>query len=256
MPVRRSRSTPSAPSTRAVSVSVAVLTRNEERCIAGVLDDILRHVRDPFEVLVVDDSADRTPRIVRETAAAHPNVRLVPQNGRGYTAAFKTAVAHARGEALVILVADGSDDIEDIERMRELIGEGFDIVCASRYMKGGARTRGAALQGAFSRVVCAGLHAFTGIATRDASNSFKMYRRSMFRSMSIEDAGYATSMEVTLKAHYDGRRITEIPTIWRARREGSSKFLFTRQAVPYARWTWWAVAARLRASSRRGKRRS
>jgi dolichol-phosphate mannosyltransferase len=188
VPVNRSRSTPSAPPTRAVFVSVVVLSRNEERCIAGVLESILQQVGNPFEVLVVDDSQDGTPRIVRETAAGHPNVRLVPQHGKGYTAAFKTAVAHARGEALVILVADGSDDIGDIERMRGLIGEGFDLVCASRYMRGGARTRGAALQGAFSRLVCAGLHAFTGIATRDASNSFKMYRRSIFRSMSIEDA--------------------------------------------------------------------
>jgi hypothetical protein len=82
-----------------------------------------------------------------------------------------------------------------------------------------------------------------------------MYRCSVLRSMRIEDAGFATSMEVTLKAHFDGRRIAEIPTVWRARRAGSSKFLFMRQASEYARWAWWAVAARFRAALP-GKRRS
>jgi dolichol-phosphate mannosyltransferase len=255
VPVARSFSSPSVQPGPAVFVSVVVLSRNEERCIAGVLEGILQKVREPFEVLVVDDSRDGTPRIVRGIADRHPNVRLVPQRGRGYTAAFRTAVAHARGEALVILVADGSDDPGDIEGMRRLIGEGYDLVCGSRYMKGGVRHRGSTLQGACSRLVCAGLHALTGIATRDASNSFKMYRTGVLRSMRIEDAGFATSMEVTLKAHFDGRRIAEIPTVWSARRAGSSKFLFTRQATEYARWTWWAVATRVRALGP-GKRRS
>jgi dolichol-phosphate mannosyltransferase len=137
--------------------------------------------------------------------------------------------------------------------MRGLIGEGYDLVCGSRYVKGGARRRGSTLQGVFSRVVCAGLHAVTGIATRDASNSFKMYRASILRSMRIEDAGFATSLEVALKAHYDGRRIAEIPTVWRTRQAGSSKFLFTREGAQYARWTLWAIAKRLRAGSCPGR---
>jgi dolichol-phosphate mannosyltransferase len=252
VPPQRSRS--SAAPAPAVFVSVVVLSRNEEGCIAGVLADILRQVRQPFEVLVVDDSSDGTPGIVRKMGAANPAVRLVRQRGRGYSAAFRTAVAQARGDALVILVADGSDDPRDIERMRRLIGKGYDVVCASRYMRGGKRSRGNALQGVFSRLVCAGLHAVTGVATRDVSNSYKMYRRSMLRAMRIEDAGFATSMEVTLKAHFDGRQIAEIPTVWTVRRAGSSKFLFLRQGAEYARWTWWAVAARVRTLG--GKRRS
>ena len=100
-------------------LSVIVLTRNEEKNIASILEDVTDKVKEPFEILVVDDSVDHTAQIVREVAAARPNIRLVSQEGKGYTSAITTAVKHFDGDAMVVIVADLSDDTRDIEKMRE-----------------------------------------------------------------------------------------------------------------------------------------
>ena len=123
-------------------LSVIVLTRNEEENIGKILKDVHRKVREPFEILVVDDSNDHTQDIVGEFSIAHRNVRLVPQEGEGYTNAIVTAVKHFDGDAMAVIVGDTSDDIQDIENMRNKLEEGYDVACASRYMKGGSRTGG------------------------------------------------------------------------------------------------------------------
>lgn len=226
-------------------LSVVVLSRNEVDSIAAVLQEVLQKVRPPFEVLVVDDSTDDTTHVVLQLASRHPEVHLIRQRGKGYTAAFRTAVQNARGEALVILVGDGSDDPGDIERMRSLMRSGVDIVCASRYSAGGARIGGSAFHAACSRVVCALVRACTGVGTWDVTNSYKMYRTSVLRDMALEDAGFATSMQVTLKAHAAARPIAETPTTWRERSGGSSKFIPGREVLHYAAWWLWGTARRI-----------
>ncbi|HVO38863.1 MAG TPA: glycosyltransferase family 2 protein [Spirochaetia bacterium] len=222
-----------------------MLSRNEEGTIRSVLQEVLRKVHRPFEILVVDDSADQTRRIVRQVASRHPQVHLVRQHGKGYTAAFRTAAEGARGEALVILVGDGSDDPGDIERMRRLLRQGHDVVCASRYTVGGSRIGGNGLHAACSRIVCALVRACTGVRTWDVTNSYKMYRTDLLRDMALQDAGFATSMQVTLRAHAAGRSIAEIPTAWRDRAGGSSKFVPGREAMHYAAWWLWGTVRRV-----------
>jgi glycosyltransferase involved in cell wall biosynthesis len=222
-------------------LSVVVLTRNEEQNIGAIIEEALTGVSEPFEILVVDDSEDDTPKIVSGYSATAPQVRLAAQEGTGYTNAVRTAVKHAAGEALVVLVGDRSDEIMDIEKMREQLRRGYDIVCASRYTEGGSRSGGNVFQGFFSRLVGRTLMWLVGIPTSDVSNSFKMYRKGIFESMEIEDSSYATSMQITLKAFFNGAKITEVPTNWTGRVAGSSKFLFSKQTKHYVRWFFWAV---------------
>jgi glycosyltransferase involved in cell wall biosynthesis len=222
-------------------LSIVVLTRNEGNSIGAVLREILAKVKNPFEILVVDDSTDDTARIVQAFSSVHSNIRLRPQEGRGYTRALTTAVKYFEGDAMVVLVGDGSDEIADIDRMSEKMQEGYDLVCASRYMRGGARAGGASVQGFFSSLVCKSLKMALGINTCDVSNSFKLYRRELLSRIEIKDSGFAASMQITLKSFFQGCRIAEIPTIWRNRGAGSSKFRFRRHATHYLYWYVWAV---------------
>ncbi len=223
-----------------------VPTRNEERSVGRVLRAIVRGVRPPLEILVVDDSTDGTARVVRRLAAGHRCVRLVAQEGKGWTAAFATGVAAARGEALVVVVADGSDDPADIEPMRCRLDSGFDLVCASRYARGGSAFRAPSLQATCSRLLPRVLRAVAGVPMSDISSSFKMYRTRLLRAIALREAGYATSMQVALRAWQAGWRIAEVPTAWRDRREGDSKFVPLAQAGHYLYWSLWALCRPLR----------
>lgn len=222
-------------------VSIVVLTRNEGHTIGPLLRQILAKVRKPFEILVVDDSTDDTAEVVQGFSSAHENIRLLPQEGKGYTRALTTAVKYFQGDAMVVLVGDGSDEIADIDRMREKMREGYDLVCASRYMRGGARAGGAPVQSFFSSLVCRSLKMALGLNTCDVSNSFKLYRKEIFNRIELKDSGFAASMQITLKSFFQGYRIAEIPTIWRNRGAGSSKFRFRRHAMHYLYWYAWAI---------------
>jgi len=76
-----------------------------------------------------------------------------------------------------------------------------------------------------------------GLPTHDATSAFKMYRKSMLDQLQIEsDRGFEISIEITVKAFLAGFRITEVPTVWRDRTEGTSNFRLFNWLPYYLRW--------------------
>jgi hypothetical protein len=126
------------------------------------------------------------------------------------------------------------------------IDEGFDIVAASRYMPGGDQIGGPPFKTFLSRLAGRSLYVLAGIPTRDPTSAFKMYRRSMLEKLQIEsDRGFEISLEIVVKAHLAGYRITEVPTVWRDREEGESNFKLMRWLPRYLRWYGLALRGRL-----------
>ena len=87
---------------------------------------------------------------------------------------------------------------------------------------------------------------FTGIPTRDVANAFKMYRKEVIESINIESTGFEVSMELALKAYFNGFKVTEVPTVWREREKGKSSFKIFNLTPNYSRWYLWAVGKRLK----------
>lgn len=227
-------------------ISIIVLTRNEESNICKIMNEVQDVVKWPYEVIVVDASDDATPDLVLEASKKNNNIRLVPQKQKGYTNAIKTGLNSVRGEAVVVLVGDLSDSIEDINNMYEKYRCGCDIVCASRYMRGGEKKGGLRSQGTLSSVYGMLARYIIGVPTRDVSNSFKMYAVSIFDKITIEESGYAVTVQIILKAYFNGNSIVEIPTRWSGRGEGSSKFGILKQSRHYIYWMIWGILRRLR----------
>ena len=84
----------------------------------------------------------------------------------------------------------------------------------------------------------------TRIPTTDVANAFKLYRKSVLQKIKIEDSGFAISMEITLKIYFQGYRISEIPTCWKGRKEGKSKFQILKITPLYLKWYLWAILMR------------
>jgi hypothetical protein len=129
--------------------------------------------------------------------------------------------------------------------MAKAAAEGADLVCASRYMKGGKQYGGPFLKGLFSRMAGVSLHWFTGIPTHDISNSFKLYRKAMLDAIPIESAGgFEIGMEITVKAFLQGYKIAEVPTTWTDRAAGVSNFKLWKWLPLYLHWYWLCVKSR------------
>src|SRR5437762_13366650 len=93
-----------------------------------------------------------------------------------------------------------------------------------------------------SRAAGVTLHFLSGLPTRDPTNSFKAYSRDFLRRTRIESpAGFALAMELTVKAHFGGGRVEEVPATWRDRTAGESRFQLWKWLPLYLRWYFWAI---------------
>jgi dolichol-phosphate mannosyltransferase len=156
--------------------------------------------------------------------------------------AIKTGFEAASDGAILVVMADSSDDLAVVNAMFERISQGYDIVCGSRYMKGGKQIGGPKLKGFLSRMAGISLHWFTGIPVHDISNSFKMYRKSVLNRIQIESTGgFEIGMEIVVKAYLEGGKITEIPSIWRDRTTGTSRFKLGKWLPKYIKWYLYAI---------------
>jgi len=202
-----------------MNLSIIVPAHNEETAIASTLHGLLQQVKTPCEILVVaDHCTDRTEQIVADIARSHPTVRLLRNTERkgSFSNAIITGFRKAQGDAVVPFMADACDDPATIDRIKAKMHEGYDVVCGSRYMRGGRKIGGPVLQNLFSRLVSYSLKCVTGIPTWDAANAFKMYRRPFLETIDydIPDIGTEYSMALLFRAYRAGAKITEIPTIW------------------------------------------
>jgi dolichol-phosphate mannosyltransferase len=224
---------------------------NEAGNIGRLLDAVTAQIRVPFELTIVYDfDDDDTLPVVRERMQASPfEIRLVKNKyGRGALNAVKTGLEEGAGcTAVAVTMADLSDDLNDINTMYELIeGNCYDVVCGSRYMRGGRQIGGPPLKSLMSRTAGLSLHILTGIPTHDATNNFKMYRGSFVAASCIQSqAGFEIGLEMVVKAYVNGYRVGEIPTVWRDRVAGTSRFNIRKWLPHYLRWYRYAFRRRV-----------
>jgi glycosyltransferase involved in cell wall biosynthesis len=226
-------------------VSIVIPAYNEGSQIVGCLDHLLGCVESPCEVLVVCDSTeDTTMPYLHEYAVR--DERVVPTlntYGRGPANAIRFGMDHAKAPVTVVTMSDGSDDTAQIDAMAKLVLGGAAVVAASRYMRGGQQVGGPPLKRTMSRLAGLSLCWFGRVGTHDATNSFKAYSTSFVREAHVEsNAGFEIALELVAKAKRAGAPVTEIPTRWMDRTDGTSNFKLAKWLPRYLRWYWVALA--------------
>lgn len=226
-----------------MKLTVVIPAHNEEESLPTTLRDLEENIKIEHQTLVVDDhSTDNTAGVIEEFSKRYQNIRLVRNDGQpGFASAMKKGFSQVKEGAVVLVMADASDDPATIRPMYEKIRQGYDLVCASRYMKGGVR-EGRPLQGLFSKSVSLILYYLIGIPTHDSSNAFKMYKKQVLEAIDIQEAGFASSLEIIVKAFMEGFKITEVPTRWKKRERGQSKFQVSNVAKSYIYWFFWSIS--------------
>jgi glycosyltransferase involved in cell wall biosynthesis len=221
-------------------LSIIVPVYNEAENILPLLREIRDKIATDHEVLIVYDfDEDTTVPAVRSAQPEYPSARLVRNAfGRGALQAILTGFKAAQGQVLCVSMADLSDDLSQVDEMvRLVLQEGYDLVAGSRYMKGGRQEGGPALKGFLSRMAGLTLHWFAGLPVHDATNNFRVYSRRLIESIEVEsDGGFELALELTVKAHAQGFRMTEVPAIWKGRVAGESQFRIWKWLPKYLRW--------------------
>jgi glycosyltransferase involved in cell wall biosynthesis len=236
-----------APAPAELKLSVVCPVYNEGANIAKLFERLEREISIPMEVIIVydKDDDDTLPALDQ----LHPPflVRRVKNHfGRGALNAIKSGFMEARCEATLVIMADLADDLSAVPKMFELVRQGYDVVCGSRYMRGGKQIGGPFLKTLFSRTAGLSMHYLAGVPTKDSTNSFKMYRTSFLRSLEFESSGgFEIGMEVVVKAYVSGGRVAEVPSTWTDRVAGESRFRMWKWMPNYLRWYFYAFRGRL-----------
>jgi dolichol-phosphate mannosyltransferase len=200
-----------------VKLSVVMPTRNEDGAVEETLSALVHTLRAaaiPFEIVLVDDgSTDETALRVRACSARHPEVRLVQNRGRhGFGMAVRCGLQEATGEAVAIVMADGSDNPEDVVTCYGRLLEGPDCVFGSRFMRGAQVTDYPMHKLVLNRLANWFIKALFGVCFNDFTNAFKLYRRAVIEGIQpLISPHFNLTVEMPLKAMVRGYAFAVVP---------------------------------------------
>ncbi len=239
-----------------VELSVVMPVYNEGENVVATLVSLDRAVRTPREILIVHDfDGDTTIPVVQRLQASIPGLVLLRNDlGRGVLHAMRAGIAASHSPYVLITMADGSDEYDRVDEMIALARAGADIVAASRYMRGGRQVGGPRLKRLLSRTAGLTLHWFAGVPIHDPTSNFKLYSQRFLEHVTIEStAGFELALELSVKASLEGRTLAEVPTTWRDRTAGESRFRLRTWLPHYLRWYLLALRGRVTGLTRRRK---
>lgn len=228
-------------------LSIVMPVYNEGQVIAETIRKVESSVKYNHELMIVYDmDEDTSVPQVKKLQEKFPNVKLIKNMyGEGALNALKTGLTKARTDAVCIMMADLTDDPKVLNTMMDKFLKGFDVVAASRYMKGGRQIGGPIVKQILSRIAGVSLYYLVGLPTHDATNSFRLYSKRFLQKTKIEsDGGFELAIELTVKAHFGGYKVTEVPTTWTYLAK-ESRFYLKKWLPKYLKWYFWALRQKL-----------
>ena len=192
------------------------------RAIQGAFDAAERD----YEIIVVDDaSTDATGACVEALAARNPRIRCIRSPlPPGFGFAVRAGLDVFEGDAVVIMMGDGSDDPRDALRYLELLDEGYECAFGSRFIAGGSVRDYPRVKLAMNRLVNLGIRVLFRHGYDDTTNAFKAYRREVIENVQpLLSQHFNLTVELPLKAIARGYSYGVVPISWTNREAGVSK---------------------------------
>ena len=222
-------------------LSILLPVRNEGENLSIMLRVLRSAIEIPHEVIVITDTpSDTSIPIVQQVSARYAEVRHVGNRlGPGVAHAIRAGIEASRGQYILIFAADEIGPVISVDRMLNLMSEGWDVVSVTRYAKGGRRLGGSLLQAILSRTANNVFRWLTDFPLTDATTGVKMVRRELFDRIEFESnpVGWAVAFEMSIKFFCLGLRMTEVPIVSIDRLYGGkSSFRAASWSNEYWRW--------------------
>ena len=222
-----------------MKLSLVMPARNEEGCITTTLErftDLLSANHLDFEIVVVDDgSTDSTAAILDAFSKRRPEIVPVTNTGRhGFGMAIRFGLAHISGDAVAIVMADGSDSPEDLLKYYNKLQEGYDCVFGSRFIRGSKVVDYPRHKLLLNRMANGFIRILFGLNFNDITNAFKCYRREVITAIQpLISPHFNLTVEMPLKALVRGYSFAVVPITWTNRAAGVSKLKIKEMGSRY-----------------------
>jgi dolichol-phosphate mannosyltransferase len=220
-------------------LSVVIPARDEEESIIPTVRHLhlemkLQNV--PHEIIVVDDgSTDKTWEVLQQLKQEIPVLNPVQNNGlHGFGRAIIFGLDHMKGDAVIIMMADESDDCREAVRYWQVLQEGYDCVFGSRFIKGGGVIDYPRVKLMVNRIANFFIKTMFGLKLNDTTNAFKAYRKTVIDGCRpLIAPHFNLTVELPLKAIVRGYTWTVVPITWKNRRSGVAKLKIKEMGSRY-----------------------
>jgi dolichol-phosphate mannosyltransferase len=222
-----------------MKLSVVMPAQNEEGSVGATVEGVAR-VLDregiDYELIVVnDDSEDSTEAVVAAIGEANPRVRVHrSHNERGFGNAIRAGLDVFEGDAVAIVMADASDDPEDLVRYHQLLEDGYDCAFGSRFVPGAKVYDYPRLKYVVNRLANQFIRVLFRHRYNDTTNAFKAYRREVVETIQpLLSKHFNLTVEMPLKAIVRGHSYAVVPTSWTNRTSGEAKLAMREMGSRY-----------------------
>ena len=216
---------------------------NEDETIIRTIKNILSVVKCNYNILICYDyEEDPTIKIIKENFTNESRIVLVKNFSQGFNNALISGFNKSKAEAVLIFMADDHINHELINLCYQKFKEGYQVICPSRFIKGGKMIGNPFLKAFLTKITSFFLFNFTSFPIKDPTNSFRLFTKELIDKVKIEsNKGFTLSLELTAKAHRLGYKIVEIPTTWMERDKGKSRFKVFSFILPYTKWFFYII---------------
>ena len=211
-------------------LSVVIPARNEAESLRVTIMKIVATLdgeQVPFEVLVVDDhSTDSTKEELAVLGGKDGRIRCVQNDyPQGFGFAVRKGLDVYKGDAVVIMMADNSDEPADLLKYYRKIQEGYDCVFGTRFAKRTKVTDYPQHKLIFNRFGNWFIQLLFWLPYNDVTNAFKCYRREVIDGIRpLVSCHFNLTVEMPLKAIVRGYTWCVVRTNWYGREKGVSKW--------------------------------
>jgi len=222
-----------------MKLSVVIPAHDEEGSVAATVEGVASRLDSEaieYDVLVIDDaSRDRTKEIVEAIGASNPRVRcLTSYHPPGFGFAVRCGLEQFGGDAVAIMMADGSDSPEDLVSYYRALEEGHECAFGSRFVRGARVIDYPRTKLVMNRIVNFGIRVLFRHGYNDTTNAFKAYRREVIEAIQpLLSHHFNLTVELPLKAIVRGFDFKVVPISWTNRKAGVSKLALSEMGSRY-----------------------
>lgn len=222
-----------------ITLSVIIPAHNEEKNLGRTVNDLtslLQKEQVPYEIILINDnSSDTTPAIIKGLMSNNSNIKTINRKPpSGFGRAIRSGMELVSGDAVVICMADSSDDPLDVIKYYNKLEEGYDCVFGSRFIKGSKVENYPVIKLLINRIVNKIVQWLFFCKFNDLTNAFKAYRTEVIKTCGPYRASHFNiTLELSLGALARKYSICQIPINWYGRTWGSSNLSLRKMGRRY-----------------------
>lgn len=229
---------------KAHDLDIVIPAYFEGENILDVLHSLQKHVKCSFRVLICYDlDEDDTLSVIKKHPPFNFKIIFIKNKRIGLHGAVVSGFEASSAESIMMMPADDIWNARIIDEIVQKQKSGVDVVCPSRFMKGGGLEGYPKLKYIIVRSAAFLMYKLAFIPTHDPTNGFRSFSKKVINSIPIESKeGGTYSIELLVKCHRLKLKIEEIPSIWIERKSGKSKFNMWKWIPHYFEWFLYGFA--------------